>query len=52
MSREIQLPLTEQIAVELRAGDEIELTGFVLTARDQACARLFKMIRDGAKLPV
>ena len=52
MSREIQLPLTEQIAVEFRAGDEIELTGFVLTARDQACARLFTMIQNGAELPV
>ncbi|MBI2927104.1 MAG: fumarate hydratase C-terminal domain-containing protein [Verrucomicrobia bacterium] len=52
MSREIQLPLTEQVAVELRAGDEVELTGAVLTGRDQACARLFQMITEQGELPV
>ncbi len=52
MSRKILLPLTEPVAVELRAGDEVELTGSVLTGRDQACARLFQMIREQAELPV
>lgn len=52
MTRNIPLPLQESVAVELKAGDEIALTGFVLTGRDQACARLFKMIQEGAKLPV
>src|SRR2546423_11634910 len=52
MRREILLPLTEQAAVELRAGEEVELTGAVLTGRDQACARLFQMIREQAELPV
>ncbi len=52
MNREIQLPLTEKIAIELRAGDEVELTGDVLTGRDQACARFFQMIQAGEKLPV
>lgn len=52
MNRQISLPLNEQVAVGLRAGDQVALTGFVLTGRDQACARLFKMIQEGAKLPV
>ena len=52
MTREIQLPLTEKTAVELRAGDEVELTGAVLTGRDQACARLFKLIQSGTELPI
>src|ERR1019366_10554266 len=42
MTRLIQLPLTVALASELRAGDEVELTGEVLTGRDQACARFFQ----------
>ena len=52
MSRAISLPLTEQAALPLRAGDEVELTGSVLTGRDQACARLYKMIQTSTPLPV
>ena len=52
MKREILLPLAEQAALELRAGEEVELTGAVLTGRDQACARLFQMILEQAELPV
>jgi fumarate hydratase subunit beta len=52
MTQDIQLPLSEKAALELRAGDEAELTGSVLTGRDQACARLFQMIQTGAELPV
>jgi fumarate hydratase subunit beta len=52
MSREISLPLSQQTAVGLRAGDEVELTGSILTGRDQACARLFRMLQAGEKLPV
>jgi fumarate hydratase subunit beta len=52
MKREILLPLAEHAALELRAGEEVELTGAVLTGRDQACARLFQMVREQAELPV
>src|SRR5689334_23200435 len=52
MAKEIQLPLGESDAVALRAGDEVELSGEILTGRDQACARLFRMIQAGEKLPV
>jgi len=41
MNREVSLPLTDELAMTLRVGDEVELTGSVLTGRDQACARLF-----------
>jgi len=51
MNRALSLPLTEAAALELRAGDEVELTGVVLTGRDQACARLFRLIQAGAPLP-
>jgi len=52
MSREIALPLAVDVAKQLRAGDEVELTGSVLTGRDQACARMFAMIGRDEKLPV
>lgn len=52
MNREISLPLSEQGAVGLRPGDQVTLTGFVLTGRDEACARLFRMVQEGVKLPV
>jgi fumarate hydratase subunit beta len=52
VKRQLSLPLDGRTALELRAGDEAELTGFVLTGRDQACARLFQMIQEGTKLPV
>src|ERR1043166_7473801 len=52
VSREITLPISAEIAKELRAGDEVELTGHVFTGRDQACARMFQMIQRGEKLPI
>ena len=50
--QQIQLPLAAEAAAGLRAGDEVELTGTVLTGRDQACARLFQMLGAGQPLPV
>ena len=52
MEREIELPLTHEVAKGLRAGDEVELTGYVYSGRDQACARMFHMIQNGTKLPI
>jgi fumarate hydratase subunit beta len=52
MSTEIVLPLAENLATDLRAGDEVQLSGCVLTGRDLACARLFALIQKGEPLPV
>lgn len=52
MSRPLQLPLTDADARSLRAGDELELSGTVLTGRDQACARLFTLLQRREPLPV
>lgn len=52
MTCEIVLPLSAGVAKELRAGDEVELTGYVFTGRDQACARMFQMIQRGETLPI
>ncbi len=52
MTKQLQLPLSLADAEALRAGDEVELSGWVLTGRDQACARIFKMLQAGEALPV
>ena len=40
MIKKINTPLNERIVVELKAGDNILLSGTVYTARDAAHARL------------
>ncbi len=49
--RKITTPLTDDVISDLRAGDKIELTGVLYTARDAGHKRLVKMIKDGDKLP-
>jgi fumarate hydratase subunit beta len=49
MTREIVLPYD---LLKLRAGDRIELTGVIFTARDAAHKRLTAMLRAGEKPPV
>jgi fumarate hydratase subunit beta len=46
------LPLNSDSVTRLRVGDELELTGSVFTGRDQACARIFRMIEAGDEPPV
>jgi fumarate hydratase subunit beta len=48
----IKLPLTEEQLVNLRAGDILLLTGRLITARDQAHARLVEALEKGEALPV
>ena len=52
MKRKITLPLTAGLAKTLRAGDEVLLTGEILTARDAAHKRLFEAVRTGESLPI
>ncbi len=47
----IQTPLNDAVASELRAGDEVLLSGVLYTARDAAHARLVQLLRDGKPLP-
>ena len=49
---EITAPLTDAIVQGLRAGDEVLISGTVLTARDQAHKRLCERIEQGKPLPV
>ena len=50
--KEIISPLTDAVVQSLRAGDEVLISGSVLTARDQAHKRLCEVIAAGQKLPV
>ena len=44
-ARQITLPLTEAALQSLRAGDMVELSGVLYTARDAAHARLCRATR-------
>ncbi len=48
----IKLPLTTENRKVLRAGDVVELSGVIYTARDQAHKRLVNMIERGEELPL
>ena len=48
----ITTPLTEDVRKKLKAGDEVLLTGTILTARDAAHKRLCDILRKGKSLPL
>ncbi len=48
----INTPFTPNIIKTLKAGDMIELTGSIYTARDAAHKRLVEMYEKGEKLPI
>lgn len=48
---EINTPLTEEKIVNLKAGDQVMLTGTIYTARDAAHKRLVELIEHNKDLP-
>ena len=52
MEKHINLPLTKEDALSLRAGDYIYLTGTMYTARDAAHKRMQEALDAGESLPV
>jgi len=48
----IKTPITSDVAISLKAGGEVFLTGVIFTARDAAHQRLHDMIARGKKLPI
>ncbi|MEA2014328.1 MAG: FumA C-terminus/TtdB family hydratase beta subunit, partial [Thermodesulfobacteriota bacterium] len=48
----IHTPITSDICEELNAGDMVLLSGSIITGRDTAHKRLFKLIAEGKDLPV
>lgn len=51
MERKIQLPLTEELAKTLHAGDTVYLTGEIYTSRDAGHKRMCQALERGEQLP-
>ena len=51
MDRHISVPLTDEAAGSLRAGDYVYLTGVIYTARDAAHKRMYEALEQGKELP-
>lgn len=47
----LNTPLTEEIVKDLKAGDEVYLSGIIYTARDAAHKKLCSLIEKGETLP-
>jgi len=50
--RKLSLPIDEQTIRQLKAGEEILLSGKIYTARDQAHKRLAELLKKKKRLPV
>jgi len=51
MTKRITLPLTDEALKDLKAGDEVLLTGVIYTARDAAHKRMIEALDQGKPLP-
>lgn len=51
MDRHISVPLTDEVAGSLRAGDYVYLTGVIYTARDAAHKRMYEALERQKELP-
>ena len=51
MERHITLPLTEELARSLHAGDSVYLTGEIYTSRDAGHKRMCEALERGEELP-
>ena len=49
--KKINTPITKKSIANLKAGDEVLLSGVIYTARDQAHKRLAELIKKNKKLP-
>ena len=52
MDRKITVPLSEEVAKELKSGDYVYLTGVIYTARDAAHKRMYEALQAGKSLPL
>lgn len=49
--KEIQIPLTDEVIADLRAGDQVQLTGTIYVGRDAAHKRMVALLEEGQALP-
>ena len=52
MDKRITMPLTREMARELKSGDSVLLSGVIYTARDAAHKRLVELVEQGKPLPI
>lgn len=52
MEKHINLPITREMARELKSGDEVLLSGVIYTARDAAHKRFVDLLKAGKELPI
>ena len=52
MEKKITLPLTEELARSLKAGDRVLLTGTIYTSRDAGHKRMCESLAKGEELPI
>lgn len=52
MNKYINMPLTEDMVCDLRAGDYVYITGTIYTARDAAHKRLYESMIEGKEIPM
>ena len=51
MERHITLPLTEELAKTLKAGDSVYVTGTIYTSRDAGHKRMCEALAKGEEIP-
>ena len=51
MMKRLSTPFTKEMALDLKAGDQILLTGVLYTGRDAAHKRMIEFIEEGIELP-
>ena len=51
MEKRINLPITRDMAREIKSGESVLLSGTIYTARDAAHKRLVRLLENGEKLP-
>jgi len=49
--KKLSTPLNERLARSLKAGDKVEITGVIYSARDMAHKRICRAVTDGEQLP-
>ena len=52
MAQQLTTPMEKETLAELRAGEAVEISGTIYTARDAAHARLFGTLDAGGELPL
>ena len=52
MDRHINVPMNQETAISLHAGDYVYISGTIYTARDAAHKRMYEALERGEKLPL